>query len=250
MSPRPDLGPKPRLGYAGSRIDRAAERRADAARSLRSSRMRQRRALRDRRRDGGAEEGRRGSRSAVHAGGGARASRRGGDGVSRPASTARRASRSRSTRRRSKRCKAREDFTVTDLRSIAVRGLVDAEHLPPLAEGKALLGWHARHRFCSNCGAPTQPVDAGWRRDCAGLQDAAFSAHRSGRHHARDRRRALPARPLAPLPAPACGRASRASSSRARPSRMRCGANCARRPASSAGAWIISPRSRGRFRPR
>src|SRR5215212_2368560 len=29
MSPRPDLGPKPRLGYAHSRIERAAERRRD-----------------------------------------------------------------------------------------------------------------------------------------------------------------------------------------------------------------------------
>src|SRR6266542_1777685 len=31
MSPRPDLGPKPRLGYAASSIERASERRADAA---------------------------------------------------------------------------------------------------------------------------------------------------------------------------------------------------------------------------
>src|SRR5262245_22932875 len=31
MSPRPDLGPKPRLGYTASSIERAAERRADAA---------------------------------------------------------------------------------------------------------------------------------------------------------------------------------------------------------------------------
>src|SRR5438128_2549093 len=31
MSPRPDLGPKPRLGYTESSIERAAERRADAA---------------------------------------------------------------------------------------------------------------------------------------------------------------------------------------------------------------------------
>ena len=30
MSPRPDLGPKPRLGYTASPIERAAERRADA----------------------------------------------------------------------------------------------------------------------------------------------------------------------------------------------------------------------------
>ena len=31
MSSRPDLGPKPRLGYSDSRIERAAELRADAA---------------------------------------------------------------------------------------------------------------------------------------------------------------------------------------------------------------------------
>jgi NAD+ diphosphatase len=31
MSPRPDLGPKPRLGYTASLIERATERRADAA---------------------------------------------------------------------------------------------------------------------------------------------------------------------------------------------------------------------------
>ena len=31
MSPRPDLGPKPRLGYTGSRVERAAERRGDIA---------------------------------------------------------------------------------------------------------------------------------------------------------------------------------------------------------------------------
>ncbi len=62
--------------------------------------------------------------------------------------------------------KEHDDLIVTDLRSIAVQGLTDAEHLPPIAEAKAVLGWHARHRFCPNCGAPTQVVDAGWRRDC------------------------------------------------------------------------------------
>jgi NAD+ diphosphatase len=62
--------------------------------------------------------------------------------------------------------KARDDLKVTDLRTIAVQGLVDAQHLPPLAEAKAMLSWHARHRFCPNCGAPTNVVQAGWRRDC------------------------------------------------------------------------------------
>jgi NAD+ diphosphatase len=62
--------------------------------------------------------------------------------------------------------KTRSDLKLTDLRSISVHGLVGAEHLPPLAEAKAVLGWHARHRFCPNCGVPTNAVDAGWRRDC------------------------------------------------------------------------------------
>jgi NAD+ diphosphatase len=62
--------------------------------------------------------------------------------------------------------KARNDLRITDLRSIAVQGMVGAQHLPPLAEAKALASWHARHRFCPNCGTPTQAVEAGWRRDC------------------------------------------------------------------------------------
>jgi NAD+ diphosphatase len=62
--------------------------------------------------------------------------------------------------------KSRNDLKITDLRTIAVQGLVAADHLPPLAEAKALLGWHARHRFCPNCGSPTKVVEAGWRRDC------------------------------------------------------------------------------------
>jgi NAD+ diphosphatase len=62
--------------------------------------------------------------------------------------------------------KARGDLHVTDLRSIAVQGLVAADHLPLIAEAKAVLHWHARHRFCPNCGAATQLVCGGWRRDC------------------------------------------------------------------------------------
>lgn len=61
---------------------------------------------------------------------------------------------------------ARDDLLVTDLRSIAVQGLVKPNHLPPLAEAKAILHWHARHRFCANCGAPTKVAQAGWQRDC------------------------------------------------------------------------------------
>ncbi|MFG1297773.1 NAD(+) diphosphatase [Xanthobacter variabilis] len=57
-------------------------------------------------------------------------------------------------------------FKVTDLRSIAAGGLVANDDLGSLATGKALFGWHGRHRFCANCGAETRVVEAGWRRDC------------------------------------------------------------------------------------
>jgi NAD+ diphosphatase len=70
--------------------------------------------------------------------------------------------------------KARNDLKITDLRSIAVQGLVGAEHLPPLAEAKAVIGWHARHRFCPNCGAATRPVQGGWRRDCPSCEAEHF----------------------------------------------------------------------------
>jgi NAD+ diphosphatase len=58
-------------------------------------------------------------------------------------------------------------FAAVDLRSIAVRGLVPPEELGMLAMAKSMLDWHRRHRFCANCGAPTQPAQAGFRRDCA-----------------------------------------------------------------------------------
>jgi NAD+ diphosphatase len=57
-------------------------------------------------------------------------------------------------------------FQVIDLRSIAVQGIVPADELGILAEAKALLFWHARHRFCANCGAPTALACSGFRRDC------------------------------------------------------------------------------------
>ncbi len=62
--------------------------------------------------------------------------------------------------------KSHDSLHVTDLRSIAVQGLVAPEHLPPIAEAKAVLHWHARHRFCPNCGNATRLVQGGWKRDC------------------------------------------------------------------------------------
>ncbi|MEO8669335.1 MAG: NAD(+) diphosphatase [Bauldia sp.] len=53
-----------------------------------------------------------------------------------------------------------------DLRALAVEGLVPPEHLGPLAQGRSLSYWHARHGFCSVCGQPSVMKSGGYRRDC------------------------------------------------------------------------------------
>jgi len=60
----------------------------------------------------------------------------------------------------------RADLKPTDLRSIAAGGLVAADRASMLASAKALMFWHARRRFCSNCGSLTTIAAAGWRREC------------------------------------------------------------------------------------
>lgn len=34
------------------------------------------------------------------------------------------------------------------------------------ATGKAIIGWHESHRFCAKCGAPSDIIKAGWHRVC------------------------------------------------------------------------------------
>jgi NAD+ diphosphatase len=63
--------------------------------------------------------------------------------------------------------KSGEDHLAIDLRSIAVQGLLPPEELGIVAEAKALLFWHSRHRFCAHCGQSTALSCAGFRRDCA-----------------------------------------------------------------------------------
>lgn len=56
--------------------------------------------------------------------------------------------------------------SAIDLRSVANQGLLSGHDLGVLAQARSLTGWHARHRFCANCGAPTAMAQAGYRRDC------------------------------------------------------------------------------------
>jgi NAD+ diphosphatase len=165
MSSRLNLGPKPRLGYTDSRIKRAAELRTDQA-------------LLDKL---AADP-----RTGVYVMGGEMILAKQATPLSNPLFTfaeARALAPATETvflgtvdgaarfgvgiaPATAEALKSHADLLITDLRSIAVQGLVDVEHLPPVAEGKAVLHWHARHRFCPNCGAPTELADGGWKRNC------------------------------------------------------------------------------------
>ncbi|MCA0423957.1 MAG: NAD(+) diphosphatase [Proteobacteria bacterium] len=57
-------------------------------------------------------------------------------------------------------------LALLPLRQAAIERLMPSGRLSELAAGKALLHWHATHRFCAACGAGSEPAQAGWRRDC------------------------------------------------------------------------------------
>lgn len=62
--------------------------------------------------------------------------------------------------------KERAELFVTDLRSVALKRIVPEGEVGPLGEAKAVLDWHARHRFCAQCGGSTVAGASGWRREC------------------------------------------------------------------------------------
>ena len=165
MPAYPELGPRPRLGYTQSLIDRAAERRLD---------------------NGWLDGCLKDTRTTAYVIGGEMIvlKKRGNDLQSAFAPDEARALAPTTetvflglidgaarfgigiAQKSAEALKTRADLLVIDLRSIAVQGLVEPEHLPPIAEAKAVLHWHARHRFCPNCGAATDMTEAGWKRDC------------------------------------------------------------------------------------
>lgn len=60
-----------------------------------------------------------------------------------------------------------EDVKAIDFRSVYTQGLLDASALGAMAQGGALLAWHANHRFCGRCGGETAMRDGGYKRVCA-----------------------------------------------------------------------------------
>jgi NAD+ diphosphatase len=173
MSPRTDLGPQPRLGYTASQIERASEKRNDEAylRGLMAD-----------------------DRAGCYAIAGEMVVLKAGDEIHdpmfRPDEVAALGPPTETVFLGHidgagrfgigldpsvvEPLKAKNQYFITDLRSIAMQGLVAQEHLPPLAEAKAMLHWHARHRFCSNCGAASTLTEAGWRRDCPACKATHF----------------------------------------------------------------------------
>ena len=131
--PRYDLGPKPHLGYTQSLIDRAAERRLDSA--WLDARLKD-------------------PSTRTYVIGGEMIVLKKGDGIHEPAFTPDEARALAPNAEQvflgmldgaarfgtgiapasAESLKARDDLFVIDLRSIAIQGLVNANHLPPLAE--------------------------------------------------------------------------------------------------------------------
>jgi NAD+ diphosphatase len=60
----------------------------------------------------------------------------------------------------------REDVAVTELRGMAMQGVVPPNELSAIAMAKSMVSWHQRHGFCANCGARTAMKEGGWKREC------------------------------------------------------------------------------------
>lgn len=59
-----------------------------------------------------------------------------------------------------------EEIKAIDYRSIYIQGLLDSAALGALAQGAALLAWHASHQFCGKCGHKSEMRAGGYRRRC------------------------------------------------------------------------------------
>jgi len=60
----------------------------------------------------------------------------------------------------------RDDAAVTELRGMAMQGVVPANQLSAIAMAKSMVNWHQRHGYCANCGTRTAMKEGGWKRDC------------------------------------------------------------------------------------
>lgn len=57
-------------------------------------------------------------------------------------------------------------YLLIGLRALALDGRTSPADLGAIAQGKAMLHWHATHRFCAKCGQPSHVAEQGWKRVC------------------------------------------------------------------------------------
>jgi NAD+ diphosphatase len=68
----------------------------------------------------------------------------------------------------------RDDVAVSELRGMAMQGVIPTDQLSAVAMAKSLVSWHQRHGFCANCGTRTAMKEGGWKRDCANCKTEHF----------------------------------------------------------------------------
>ena len=64
------------------------------------------------------------------------------------------------------------DTELVDVRALAPA--IASGEAAILAEARSLLDWHARPRFCAQCGSPTRVASAGWVRRCPDCRASHF----------------------------------------------------------------------------
>src|ERR1700742_557524 len=60
----------------------------------------------------------------------------------------------------------RQDVGVSELRGMAMQGVVPPDQLSAIAMAKSMVSWHQRHGYCANCGTRSSMTQGGWKRDC------------------------------------------------------------------------------------
>ena len=68
----------------------------------------------------------------------------------------------------------RNDVAVSELRGMAMQGVVPSDQLSAIAMAKSMVTWHQRHGFCANCGTRTAMKEGGWKRDCSNCKAEHF----------------------------------------------------------------------------
>jgi NAD+ diphosphatase len=68
----------------------------------------------------------------------------------------------------------RNDVAVSELRGMAMQGVIPPEQLSAIAMAKSLVSWHQRHGYCANCGTRSAMTQGGWKRDCPNCKTEHF----------------------------------------------------------------------------